>query len=187
MGWLHLVQLSCICLQYRPFIQFHMSAGMLPFLSCLHLAIFLSRTTLISFQACLLYGNPCESFQDPLSGSMLATVMLAWFLWCFNTTCSSYTVQSNPDADQKQKKASRWHHLLYYRRFITKAWRVFPPLNLAVSKTLINPPFLEMLLTSLVETSLYILSQGFLGRIQWQCLKWKNILETIMELEVNRI
>jgi len=44
-----------------------------------------------------------------------------------------------------------------------------------------------MLLTSLVETSLYILSQGFLGMIQWQCLKWKNISETVMELEVNRI
>jgi len=44
-----------------------------------------------------------------------------------------------------------------------------------------------MLLTSLVDASLYIPSPGFLGRIQWQCLKWKNILETIMELEVNRI
>lgn len=44
-----------------------------------------------------------------------------------------------------------------------------------------------MLLTSLVETSVYILSQSFLGRTRWQCLKWKNISETIMELEVNRI
>lgn len=130
MGCLCLVQFSSLSAKsvfnIDPSSSFT-SAGMLPSLRCLHLVIFLSPTALISFWTCLLYGNPCKSFQDPLSGSMLATVMLAWFLWCFNATCSSCTIQSNPDTDQKQKRTSRWHHLLYYRRFITKAWRVFPP------------------------------------------------------------